>query len=187
MEPQEDGTRYRARIVRALEDKEHELEINPDRTKFLCTMNNEAFEDVMSYNEIMEHINKDQEDPTVWKFRKITAHEGPLDKNHPNWAESSYNVMIEWEDGSITTEPLTIIAADDPVTCAIYARDNQLLDLPGWKRFKAIAKRQKKLFRMANQAKLRSFRTSPKFQYSFEVPRNYKHATEIDERNDHDK
>jgi hypothetical protein len=30
--------------------------------------------------------------------------------------------MIKWEKGEITTEPIAIIAADDPVTCAIYAR-----------------------------------------------------------------
>jgi hypothetical protein len=41
--------------------------------------------------------------------------------------------MIEWENGEIITEPLAIIAADDPVTCAIYARDNNLLDLAEWK------------------------------------------------------
>jgi len=34
--------------------------------------------------------------------------------------------MIEWENGEITSEPLTIIAADDPVTCAIYAKENGL-------------------------------------------------------------
>jgi hypothetical protein len=28
---------------------------------------------------------------------------------------------MEWENGEITEEPLAIIAADDPVTCAIYA------------------------------------------------------------------
>jgi hypothetical protein len=42
-----------------------------------------------------------------------------------------YNLMVEWETGEITTEPLHMIAADDPVTCAIYAKDNDLLDLPG--------------------------------------------------------
>ena len=52
--------------------------------------------------------------------------------------------MVEWETGEITTEPLQIIAADDPVT---YVRDNNLLELPGWKRFKSIAKRQKKFTR----------------------------------------
>jgi len=47
--------------------------------------------------------------------------------------------MIEWEIGEITSEPLTIIAADDPVTCTIYAKENGLLDLDRWKRFKGIA------------------------------------------------
>jgi len=41
--------------------------------------------------------------------------------------------MIEWENGEITSEPLTLIAADNPVTCAIYAKENGLLDLDGWK------------------------------------------------------
>ena len=45
-------------------------------------------------------------------------------------------------NGEKTYEPLDIIAEDDPVTCAIYARDNDLLEKPGWKRFKGIAKRE---------------------------------------------
>ena len=53
--------------------------------------------------------------------------------------------MIEWENREITSEPLSIIGADDPVTCAIYARENKLLDKPGWKRFTRLAKREKKL------------------------------------------
>ena len=41
--------------------------------------------------------------------------------------------MVGWENGEITTEPLLIIAADDPISCAIHARDNNLLDVDGWK------------------------------------------------------
>ena len=29
-------------------------------------------------------------------------------------------------------EPLDVIAADDPVTCTIYAKEKGLLDEPGW-------------------------------------------------------
>jgi hypothetical protein len=36
----------------------------------------------------------------------------------------------------MTSEPLAVIAADDPVTCAIYAKGNDLLEPDGWKRFK---------------------------------------------------
>jgi hypothetical protein len=44
-----------------------------------------------------------------------------------------YNVMIEWENGEVTSEPLSAIAVDDPMMCAIYAKDNNLLELDGWK------------------------------------------------------
>jgi hypothetical protein len=154
-EPQEDGQRFRARIVRAIDDNEQELEDNPDRIKFVCSMNNDAFEDIVAYSDIIQHLERDEDDGHVWHFRRITAHKGPLRPHHPSWKGSSYNVMVEWEDGSITAEPLGIIAADDPVTCVIYAREHDLLNKEGWKRFKTIAKKQKKMFRMANQAKLR--------------------------------
>jgi hypothetical protein len=131
----------------------------------------------------MEYLEKDSENQVVWKFKRIIGHQGPLDKSHKDYKGSNYNVQIEWENGEITFEPLSIIAADDPVTCAIYAHDKELLDLPGWKRFKSLAKRKKKMFRMINQAKLRSFRTSPKFKYGYEVPRDYNHAMELDKRN----
>ena len=48
--------------------------------------------------------------------------------------------MIEWENEEITTEPLQVIAKDDPVTYAIYERENNLLDTSGCKQFKSIAK-----------------------------------------------
>ena len=81
--------------------------------------------------------------------------------------------MIEWENVETTLEPLQVIAADDPVTCAIYASENKLLNISGWKQFKSIAKNQKKLSRMINQAKLKSFNSSPRFKYGFEIPRTY--------------
>jgi hypothetical protein len=59
----------------------------------------------------------------MWKFQRIISHE-----------VQGYQItlLIERENGEITKEPLGIIAPDDPVTCAIYARDNGLLDQPEW-------------------------------------------------------
>ena len=51
------------------------------------------------------------------------------------------NVQVEWETREITYEPLSIIAADDPVTCAAHAKENDLLALEGWCRFRNIAKK----------------------------------------------
>jgi hypothetical protein len=47
--------------------------------------------------------------------------------------------MIEWENGEITTEPLSVLAIDDPITCAMYALENNLLEKPRWKRFHKMA------------------------------------------------
>ena len=46
------------------------------------------------------------------KFRDITAHQGPLTSRDPNYKGSKFNVLIEWEDGDTTYEPLDVIAAD---------------------------------------------------------------------------
>ena len=102
---------------------------------------------------MLEYITKDEESDIQWKFRHIVSHE---------YKGSQCNLLIEWEGGEITSEPLTVIATDDPVSCAIYARENDLLDTPGWKRFKHIAKREKKVTRMVNQAKLRSYNMAPR-------------------------
>jgi hypothetical protein len=139
--------------------------------------------EIMTYNQIMDHIEQPEEDAIVWRFKQIAGHEGPLTKNHPMWKGSIYNVRVEWENRKSTNEPMTTIAADDPVTCAIYAKDNNLLlDLPGWKSFKSIARRQQHMFQMDYQAKLRSFQLAPKNKYGFEIPRDYKHAIALDEK-----
>jgi hypothetical protein len=110
-----------------------------------------------------------KESDIMWKFKRIISHEGPLQKGHPEYRNSQYNVMIEWENGEISKEPLKVIAADDPVTCAIYAREHNLLDTPGWKHLKHIAKREKKFTRTVNQSKLRSCNTAPRYKYGFEA------------------
>jgi hypothetical protein len=69
--------------------------------------------------------------------------------------DQKYNVLVELET---TYEPLDLTTKDDPVTSAEYAGQNALLNMPGCTRFKHLAKYQKKLERMVNQAKLSFFR-----------------------------
>ena len=52
---------------------------------------------------------------------------------------------MEWESGESTIEPRAAIAAEEPVTCAIYARQNGLLEEEGWRQFTKIANREKTL------------------------------------------
>ena len=180
LEPDDDGYVRRAKIVDLIDKHDEATTNRPDHIQFRVSVNDDEYQDVMAYNEILERLEADSENPTVWKFKRITGHQGPLHPNHPSYMGSKYNVTMEWENGEITPEPLSVIAKDDPVACAIYARDNNLLELDGWKRFKSIAKKQKKLLRMVNQAKLRSFRTAPKYMYGFEIPKDYNDALRLD-------
>ena len=101
----------------------------------------------------------------------------------PSYKNSLYNVEVEWETMEITFEPLSVVAVDDPVSCALYAKENDLLDKPGWKRFRNIAKNQKKLTRLIRQAKLRTMKTAIIYQYGYKVPRNYEQAMQFDKEN----
>ncbi len=74
-------------------------------------------------------------------------------------------------------------AADDFVTCAVYAKDHDLLHLPGWKRFRHLAKKHVNLTRAIKQTKIRQVRHPQRYLYGYLVPRTYKEAIELDKQN----
>ena len=132
--------------------------------KFKLKINKDQAEEIMSYNQLMDYIQKGtdaEEDPdSLFKFRDIVAHQGPLESTDPNHKGSKYNVMVEWESGEVTYEPLTIISKDDPITCAVYAKKHDLLDTTGWKHLKRYAKTSKRLIRAVKQSRVRQVRAS---------------------------
>jgi hypothetical protein len=140
------------------------------------SLNKDQQEDIITYNKKLEYITKDDESNITWKFRRIISHEG-LTQGF------QHELLIEWENREIAKEPLEVITADDPVTCAIYARENCLLDQPRWKHFRRIAKNEKKLTHMVNEAKLKPFNTTPKYKYGYEIPKTYEQAKQLDQRN----
>ena len=76
---------------------------------------------------------------------------------------------------------MSVIAADDPITCAAYAREKNLYNLDGWKRFRHLIKKQKQLTRAIKQSKIRQVR------HSNLIPRNYTEALEFDKANNNSK
>jgi hypothetical protein len=185
---EEDGQRFRARVVRAVIDKEEDLKKGSEHMKFICEVPNSTVDEILTYNEILDHIARDNDDidndtEQTYKFRRITAHQGPLHSSDKDYKGSSFNVLVEWESGETTYEPLDLIASDDPVTCADYAKQHDLLDTSGWKRFRRYAKNEKKLNRMINQSKLQSYRREPFWKFGVLVPRTHSQAMEIDSKN----
>ena len=96
---------------------------------------------IMPYNDIVNFMSRDTTlyDGNFWHFRKILSHE-EVDRRSPAYQGSKFNLRILWENGEITDEPLTIFGRDAPVECAVYAKENQLLNTSGWKKFQNIAK-----------------------------------------------
>jgi len=109
LDPQEDGQRFCTRIVEALEDHDAKLHCKPECFKFCCSIKDDQYEEVLSYNEILNYIEQQDDNSTkIWKFHHIMAHEGLLWPTDLSYKGSKYNVMIEWENGEITSEPLIL-------------------------------------------------------------------------------
>ena len=169
--PEENGERHRAKVTRQVVeiiDQDNGQRI--ENIKFILDIGNGKVEELISYNQLLEHLENALDhdmgmDQELYRFRAIIGHQGPLLASDSDWKGSKYNVQVELETGEITFEPLSIIAADDPVTCAAYAKENDLLALEGWRRFRSLAKKDKVLARAIKQSKIRQVRRSQTYMF----------------------
>jgi hypothetical protein len=139
MDPREDGQLHHACIVEFIQDHEHDLKLSDDHHKFRISINNDEYKEIIMCSKLMDVIEKIEEiEDIVWKFKCIIGNQGPLCHTDPNYKGSKYNVLMEWENGEITKGPLALIAANDPITCAIYAKEKGLPDKEGWKQSKRL-------------------------------------------------
>ena len=179
--PEDNGEHHMAKII-DIDDHGPPLEA----IKFKLKINKDQAEEIMSYNQLMDYIQKGtdaEEDPdSLFKFRDIVAHQGPLESTDPEG--SKYNVMVEWESGEVTYEPLALISKDDPITCAVYAKKHDLLDTTRWKHLKRYAKTSKRLIRAVKQSRIRQVRASARYQHGLQVPENsnthWQHAMDLE-------
>ena len=185
MDPTVEGEVQRAKIVELIDIHDGKIQKDPAHVRFKIQVQKQTdtgpdYDEIVTYNELLRYLEREKEQDTIWKFKRIVGHSGPLKRDDAKYKGSKWNVMMEWENGEITEEPLSIIGTDDPITCALYARENNLLQEEGWKRFRRYAKNEKKLTRLINQAKLRSYKEAKQYKYGVELPRDYEHAVKID-------
>ena len=180
--PEDNGEHHMAKII-DIDDHGQPLE----DIKFKLKINKDQAEEIMSYNQLMDYIQKGtdaEEDPdSLFKFRDIVAHQGPLESIDPDQKGSKYNVMVEWESGEVTYEPLALISKDDPITCAVYAKKHDLLDTTGWKHLKRYAKTSNKLIRAVKQSRIHQVRASARYHHGFQVPKDFNDAIRLDKEN----
>ena len=93
--PEENGERYRA-YIKCIEECEADLANDDDVIKFRASVKDkDEYDRILSYNDIINHIEDDENFEGVWKFKRITGHQGPLSQHDPNYKGSSYNVLVE--------------------------------------------------------------------------------------------
>jgi hypothetical protein len=116
----DDGKSYHATVIQKIHDNDA---ANHSKIKMLLKVGDGTLDELISYNEL-SHIIESQEDAIangtkdVWSFKSIKGHQGPLTQQHPDYKGSTYNVTVEWDDGSKTSEPLALIMKDDPISVA---------------------------------------------------------------------
>ena len=180
--PEDNGEHHMAKIIDIddhgppLEDMKFKLKINKDQA-----------EEIMSYNQLMDYIQKgtdgEEDLDLLFKFKDILAHQGPLESTDPNQKGSKYNVMVEWEPREVTYEPLTLISKEDPINCAVYAKKRDLLDTTGWNHPKRHAKISKRTIRAVKQSRIHQVRASARYQHGFQVPKDFNDAISLDKEN----
>ena len=191
--PQENGERLRAKVTKKVVEEIEAADGNRiPNINFILDIGEGKVEELITYNQPLDHLEQAVEqdnsmDQVLYRFRAIICHEGPLKATDPNWKGSKWNVQIEWETGEITFEPLRVIAADDPITCAAYAKQQNLYNLDGWKRFRHLIKKEKQLTRAIKQSKIRQVRYAKKCMFGILIPRNYIEALEFDKANTNSK
>jgi hypothetical protein len=173
-----DGTLYRTKMVERVDKYKESLDVECAKNAQYRVLMLHPDVERWTDNNLAKLINENDTDAEgnedgTYNFKRILYHTGPLRKGQEGYNGSTWNVHVLWETGEITIKPLKNVE-HDKYGCAAYTPDKPgLLDQPRWKQFQKHAKREKKLVRMVNQAKLQFLRTAPVYMYGHLYPRNH--------------
>ena len=154
----ENGERKRATISDHIHTLDQAQISREDKLRFKVKVDGQQLDDLISYSQLMEYLEENfdtgQHEDGLYKFKSIKDHRAPYTSTDPEYLGSSYNLLIEWDTGEMTWEPLSNIIADDPYSCAVYAKKFDLLNSQRWKQqLKRHARTAKRLTRTLKKSK----------------------------------
>ena len=117
-------------FIKNVQGQPHKFKVieETDEHKYLCQIGDSHREEILNYNEIMDHANHKrnrEEYEETFAFDNILQHRKGKDRK--------YEVLVQWVKGETSWEPLKMMIKEDPITLAEYAADHQMLDLDQWK------------------------------------------------------
>ena len=109
----ENGERKRATISEHVNDLYQEQVSREDQLRFKLMIDGDQLDDLISYNQLMDYLeDKTDTGPLedgLYRFKCIKDHKGPYTSSDPEYNGSCHNLLIEWETGEQTWEPLSNI------------------------------------------------------------------------------
>ncbi|MGH7974438.1 MAG: hypothetical protein ACREBR_02835, partial [bacterium] len=168
------GDPFAARVVEKLDENRYRVELGDGER-----------EEIMVYNELVQLVEQQiSDDPDdgerVWIYEEI------LDHRRSKRKPQQWEVLVKWMTGEESWEPLNVIHTTDPVTLAKYAKEHNLLEKEGWRRYKIMCRNEKRYVRMLRQASLQKARqamgSEMNTQYGVKVRKTEKEAIALDKR-----
>ena len=175
---EEDGERHKAEIIDYVGNFEDELEGDKIRREFKARVGKNVFKLLIDFQAICDFVeDATQNEDGSYNMRTILGHRTTGRTNQV------IQLLVQWESGECTYEPIRNIYNGDRYLVAEYARDKGLLD--EWespsRKLKEAAGRLDTLVRFSsNVHTIRSNRSQTVWQYGFQVPRNHKEAMRLD-------
>ena len=87
--PSQEGERHRASIKQKVTEISEKLVEDQsavvDNINFLLDAGQGRSQAIISYNQVLNYLEKDNQDDSLYKFRAITNHHRPLKKSDPNY------------------------------------------------------------------------------------------------------
>jgi hypothetical protein len=178
--PDEKGEQQRASIAEVVPEQDKAVDRDEYLLRFKCKVGEKTVEEILTYNQMLNWIEKSTVKDQYYVVDSITGHRKAKGAHGDG---SKWEVHVKWASEELTWEPLNTIRECDPITIAMYAEANDLLETQGWKVSKRFTKRKQVLARMVNQAQLKNYRNKPIYKYGEQVPRNHREAMWLDETN----
>ena len=95
-----------------------------DNGKFKLKIGDEGMrEELVTYNELLDLLAHDMSDQPDDGGEGSTRFEAIKNHRRSPTDRSKWEVLVSWDTGEETWEPLTVIRTQDPVTCAAYAKE----------------------------------------------------------------
>ena len=93
-------------FIRNVHGSPHKFKVmeETEEGKYLCQVGDSHCEEILTYNEVMDHVNKNQ---SCNKYNGTFAFESILDHRHGK--DRKFEVLVKWDTGEDTWEPLMMM------------------------------------------------------------------------------